>query len=222
MTTPEPPTPLIVSADDVAVRARLPTPLPAVHRMLIEAAIRDAQEDLEGYLGRPLSPRTYTDSGVWPNPGGGWTLTHDRVLEVLTAVPEVWPGSGEQTGMFTVTYRAGLDAANDPELAPIRRFVRAHAQYSPEVQRLAREVVPDAGRVAKSASTDGQSATWEADVPTPAPGSGVAGELPTKASCDRWRIAGRRVSQRPGVTLPWPYDRPGPLAWVPPRGWGWW
>jgi hypothetical protein len=212
---------LVVSVDEVALRAGLPRPVPEDQAALLTAAIVDAQEDLEGYLGRALTPRVYTDSGVWPEPSGGWRLVHSPVIEVLEVTAEAWP-SGTPTGMYTVKYRAGLDAAGDPELGPVRRFVRAHAVYSPEVRRLVRQVAADSGRVPRSVSVDGQSVSYEDAVPMPAAGSGVAGELPTKASCDAWRVRGRRVYQRPGVNLPWPYDQPFPLTQIGDPASPWW
>jgi hypothetical protein len=60
---------------------------------------------------------------------------------------------------------------------------------------------------------DGQSVTYANAYASGAgaPGSGAPGALPTLKSCDRWRIAGRRVHQRPtsyGAYEPWPYDWP--------------
>jgi hypothetical protein len=207
-------TTLIVDADDVARRLRIPLPLGEDDRFVIESAIADAQADVESYLGRPIVVTEFTEI-VPPECSGGFPLAQTPVVEVVSAEPELDPPStGTWTGLYTVVYRAGLDAAGAPEMEPIRRYVRTHASYSPEVQALLRRVDVEATRTAKSLSVDGQSVTYEDVRPqgSTAPGSGMPGALPSLASLDRWRIAGRRVYRRQGDCdgrEPWPYGPGG-------------
>lgn len=205
---------LIVPADDVAVRAGLPIPLTVDRLDVIEAALEDAQDDLIGYLGRQLVPVTHVETGLFPNADGTWNLSYYPLIAVVTAVAESYP-DGQETGLWTVTYRAGLDAVSDPELSPLRRYVRTHALWGPEVRRLVREYDPSLDRIVRAATVDGQSVQYETAVQAgqvAKPGSGAAGSMPTLETCAKWRIGDREVFQRPGVSLPWPYDRrPSPM-----------
>jgi hypothetical protein len=79
------------------------------------------------------------------------------VVEVIAAVPD-------EAGTFTVTYRAGMDAANDPRLAAIRRYVRYYAAHSQTVQRLG------TGPWITNVSVEGQSISYAADPAAGAPG----------------------------------------------------
>lgn len=204
MTTPEPP-PLIVGVAEVARRLRLPQPLGEDAYWRVEQALRDAQADLEAYLGRPVTPTRHTQTGTIES-WDGWKLDNYPVLSIDDVVPEL-DTDGQATGRYNVTYTAGLDGRAGVELEPLRRYVRAHAMYMADVQDLARQTNPNAGRQVKSLSVDGQSVTYEAS-PTAAPSGqpGTPGALPTLASCDRWRIAGRRVFQRRTRFCLWPYD----------------
>lgn len=198
---------LIVSASDVARQLGLPQPLSEDDQWSLERAIGDAQSDLEAYLGRAATPQTFTETGLIAYPGG-WRLKHAPVLSVVSATAET-DTSGRPTGLYTVEYVAGLDGVTDPELEPLRRFVRAHAIYSPEIQIMFRQVAPERARLVEQVAVEGQSVTYVDSYAAPgAPGSGSPGALPTLASCDRWRIAGRRVFQRPTPffeTWPWAY-----------------
>lgn len=200
---------LIVTVEEVARRLGLPQPLDEPDRWLIEQALADAQADLEAYLGRPVTPVTHTER-VFPPPWGPLPLREHPVIEVLSQTPEV-DGGGTPTGWLVVVYVAGLDGADDPELAPLRRFVRTHAMYSAEVRALWRRLVPDAARTVTSVSVEGQGITF-ADthqVASDASEKGLPGGLPTLTSCDRWRVARRRVAQSPTrVCAPWPFEDP--------------
>ncbi len=197
---------LIVPVTDVARQLGLPQPLGEDDRWLIERAIGDAQSDLEAYLGRAATPQTYTETGLIEYTNG-WRLQNAPVLSVTSATPEN-DTSGQPTGLYTVVYVAGLDGAADPELEPLRRFVRTHAIYSTDVQALFRRVAPERARLVEQSSVEGQSVTYaDTYAVTGEPGSGSPGALPTLASCDRWRIAGRRVFQRPTPYVePWPWE----------------
>lgn len=199
---------LIVSPEYVARRAtpKIPLPLTEDQRETITEAILDAQSDAAAYLGRSgVVPGVYTESGRYDDGRGHWdlVLVDEPLIEVLDATPEAIDGM--PTGYYTITYRAGIDAKNDPELRPIRRWVAAAAMNSPEFVAMWREATKVKGTV-KSVTTEGQSVTY--DTPTlGGGGKGQPGELPGKSSMDRWRIAGRRVYQRRTVPRPpWPHS----------------
>jgi hypothetical protein len=129
---------------------------------------------------------------------------------------------GVATGLYTVVYVAGLDGANDPALEPIRRFIRLHAMFDPAVQIVFRTLRPDIATRVMTGSVQGQSATVSDAYPTLSGASmrspaavaaslSLPGALPTLETCDRWRLAKRRIHQRPqrlGDAAPWPYDLP--------------
>lgn len=138
---------LVVSTEDVARDAGIALPLSAENRQRIVDAIREVQADVAGYLNQPITPTVYTEVGLYPY-AGGWALLHSPVVEIIAAEPDAY-------GTYTVTYRAGLDAANDPRLASIRRYVRYHAGLIPDVQRAGR------GREISSISVEGQSISYD-------------------------------------------------------------
>ena len=126
-----------------------------------------------------------------------------------------------------MVYVAGLNARDDEELSPIKRFIRIHAMYDPAVQILFRGLRGDIATRVMSGSVQGQSATLADAYPTPGGGSmrspaavtaqlSMPGAPPTLQTCDRWRLAKRRVHQRrtrPGDAAPWPHDLPAEGAW---------
>lgn len=188
---------LIMSPEALADSIGMTLPLSSQQRRILRQAIIDAQSDVVAYLGRPVMPQTYVQSGLWAY-GDEWLLTvqgDDPVVRVLSTVQEVDPLGGV-LDTWTVTFLAGINARDGEEYEPIRRFVRAHAANSPEVTRLWRSVV-NPEKVIKSSSTQGQSISYE--VPTlgggGAAGSGNPGALPKISTLDRWRLAGRRVHQ---------------------------
>lgn len=192
VTTPPAP-PLIVPVDVIARRLGLPDPLTEDDEWLIAEAIADAQSDLEAHLGRPVTPREYTEMGRFPF-AGGFRLAQDPVVEVVSTTAETDPGTGQPTGLFTVVYTAGLDGALDPDLAPLRRYVTAHTIYSAGVQAILRRLAPESAQRVRTVAVEGQSVTYE-DVYARSAEAGAVGSLPTLKSCDRWRVAGRRVHQ---------------------------
>jgi hypothetical protein len=166
----------------------------------LDDALLDAEADVVGYLGRPIRPQTFVQEHAFPYVDG-WQLPHRPLLEVVSAVAETFT-DGSTTGLFTVTYRAGLDYENDPALLPIRRYVIAAVRNDPELLVFLQQ----AGQItplvrSRSVGTEGQSLTTTyADVGYG--GGGVAGQdspgaLPSKSSMDTWRIKGRRVHQAP-------------------------
>lgn len=204
---------LVVSPETVAVKARIPLPLTDEQRDTLTEAILDAQADVEAYLGQSPVPvlHTQTDAYAYPD---GWDLTvhgDAQVLRVVSAVP-VLDVAGDPTDYFTVTYYAGIDARTDPELRAIRRFVVAHAMNSPEVTDLWKVATSTKGEI-RSVSAEGQSVSWSPATlgGGGAAGSGAPGALPTLASLDRWRLAGRRVYQGRTRAGSWPYS----LGWSP-------
>lgn len=205
---------LIVPVTDVARRLGLTLPLDDDDAWLIEQALIDAQSDLEAYLGRPVTPQTFTETGLirFPEPDP-WQLANYPVVAITTVTPETHL-DGQPTGRFTVTYVAGLDGADDPELEPLRRFVRTHAIYSPDIRALYRRLAPEQARQVASLSVEGQAVTYT-DTFAASGQPGAPGTLPTLASCDRWRIAGRRVFQRrtPRWRDDWYREWPYEVSW---------
>lgn len=199
---------LLVSPESLAVLAGMTLPLTEIQREIITDAILNAQSDVRAYLGQPILPVVYVETGRHDNGSGHWNLDPDNVpiiaiLDITTETRE-----GQPTGLFTITYRAGLDAKNNPDLYPIVRYVKAAALNSPEVTRLWKTATKTKGDV-KSVTTEGQSISY--DKPTlgggGTAGSGVPGSLPTLASLDYWRVAGRRVFQRETrYRPPWPHS----------------
>lgn len=199
---------LVVTVEEVARRLGLPQPLDEHDRWLIEQAITDAQTDLEAYLGRPVTAQTYTETGMLPL-NGDYQLTYWPVISITSTTAETDPDTSQPTGYYTVVYLAGLDGVTDPELEPIRRFVRTHTLYSDTVQNLFRRLAPEAARKVTSLSVEGQGVTYTDTyaVASDAVGLGLPGALPTFKSCERWRLAGRRVVQGPTqVNDLWPFD----------------
>lgn len=190
MTVPTPPPPtLVIDVDFLARRLKFDTPVDSDTAETLRQAILDAQADVTSYLGRPIVPTTKVLRGLWPY-GTTWTDVIDDpdLITVVSATPEVYIDTGQPSGTFTVTYTAGLDAANDPDLAPIRRYIEAAARNDAAVLDLWREQVQPRG-VMTSVSTDGQSASFAA--PTQGgggtPGSNHPGALPTLESLYPWK-----------------------------------
>lgn len=191
---------LIVSPERLATQIKMPLPLTADQRATLRQGILDAQSDVVAYLGQPVMPRQYVERGVWPSTEypGEWDLrTPDAgpVVRIVSVEAELDVDS-VPLNTYTITYIAGINARDEAEYDPIRRYVVAHAANSPEVVRLWRVVVNPA-KVIKSSSTQGQSVSYE--VPSlgggGAAGSGAPGALPVLSSLDTWRVAGRRVWQ---------------------------
>ncbi len=221
MSTPQPA--LIVPVGDLARRLGLPQPLDENDRWTVEQAISDAQSDLEAYLGRPVTPRTYTEAVFtgWGDACWQDLLIHQPLISITSTTADIDPISGQPTGRTAVTYLAGLDGAADPELKPLRRFVTAHATFSDTVLRLLTRLDLTPPRRIKTLSVEGQGVGYTDDGYDRASkgGAGTAGALPTLASCARWRIAGRGVTQGPTEsTGTWPYD--GDRSWYSGQ-WNW-
>lgn len=200
---------LVVPVERVAARLGVTAPT-AAQRAVIADAIRDAQADVVAYLGRPITPTTVTETGRWPF-AGGWRLDlagDESEVEYVSVEPEI-EGTGPAayaTGYFTVTYRMGLDVANDPALRPILRYVLESALNLPEVLTLYKST--GAQGELRTVSAEGQSVTFGSATLGGGgqAGSGAPGALPTLSSLDRWRVAGRRVyqgSSRLGVREGW-------------------
>lgn len=205
---------LVVSPETIAVKAGISLPLSAEDRDTLTEAILDAQADVEGYLGRPVVPITYVETGRYPG-ADGWDLVEhgdDPVVTVISAIPETDAETTQPTGYYTVTYTAGLDARREEVLRPIRRYITAHAMNSPEITRL---WVTAGGRgQVKTVSAEGQSITFESATLGGGgnAGSGNPGALPTLSSLDRWRLAGRRVHVARTRTTVWPFGDMDPVG----------
>lgn len=204
---------LVVSPETLAKKIRgIPTPLSAEHEETLRDAILDAQTDVEAYLGRPIVPTRYIESDRWAYfDGESFNLTmlgDEPLITIENVVAQVI--EGQPTGYYTVTYLAGIDARTDSVLRPIRRFVELHAMHSPAIVQWWKVVTKAKGEV-RSESAEGQSVSFSPAslsgnaVTGVKPGDFTPGSLPTMASLDRWRVAGRRVHQGPTLASNWPY-----------------
>ena len=203
-----------------AVAIRLGLTLPVTDDELearITRAIEDAADDVRAYLNRPIEPAEETliapqplityppeDSRAWPLLGEYF----DHVAVVSHAARD--------DGYYDLVVNVGLDAFNDPDLSPIRRYIVAHALNSADLSRLWREENPDLAKTVRSVSAEGQSISYAVESPggtaaAAKSGSGEPGALPTLASLDRWRRRG--VYQRRG--------HPYPTGGLPPRTTAW-
>lgn len=144
----------------------------------LEAAdiLSGAQAELEAFLGRPITLRTFEDVviDVPPHPynetawrRGNLTFPHSPVVELVSlkadgAVVDLtgvriagwgirdYAGNVGADGSVVATYRAGLDGKNDPEYMHLRTLVK---------RRAAREMIPrtDQTQGKKSTSDEGFS-----------------------------------------------------------------
>ncbi|MER6830949.1 hypothetical protein ABT352_33485 [Streptosporangium sp. NPDC000563] len=185
----------VVTVEDVAVRLKMSRTLTPDQRTAMQDAIDDAIGAVAAHLHVSPVPEQFTERGVRPV-GDAWPLTHDPLIEVVSATPETDPVSGDPTGAYTIVYRAGLDPDADPVYRrALRSYVLAHASAMPHIVELAPR-----GRRVKSSSLEGQSVTYDSD---PQAGSGVAGAPPSLTSLDYWRRI--NTSQAAGIA-PHPLD----------------
>jgi hypothetical protein len=208
----------VVSSDELAARLGLGT-VTDDQRALLDYAIADATAQVEAYLGQTLTPREVTDTAVAVPYGGVDVrpyLSQQPVVRVLSMTETTATDLGVHYGQrYTVTYLAGLDAATDLALAPIRSYVAAAAMNSPQVLQRGQRVNPEAGRTLTSVSVEGQTVGFSAANlgGGGAAGSGAPGALPKITSLSRWKVAGRRVYQRPGIA-PDPLAAGGAWRWL--------
>lgn len=182
----------LVTPEKVAVRAGIPTPLDPDVRAAIEEALDDALAEATVHLGRSPVPETLTQRGVVPDGRGGWLLNHEPVIDVTTVTPETNPATGALTGVYTITYRAGLDPESDRRYGRVlTRFLLWSAVANPIVRRVAQE---KGVRIITSVNVEGQGVTYESG--QAAAGTGVAGAPPSLADLDEW--VGHTVYQAPG------------------------
>lgn len=209
---PDPYAVLVVTPEELAKSiGGLPDPLPEEQRLILADALLDAQTDVEAYLGRPVVPTVYTETDRWSPDGVNWNLVmlgDEPFIETVSVTAQT--DMSGPNGYFTIVYRAGIDARTDPVLRPIRRFVMLHAKHSPEVVAYWKKVTKATGEV-RSESAEGQSvsyapASMSGNAQTGVkPGDLTPGSLPTMASLDRWRVAGRRVYQAATLASRWPF-----------------
>jgi len=183
---------VVLAPDEIARRAGFPTPIAQSTRLAIMDALRDAQADVEAYLGQPVASTRIVEGGR-NSYGAEWNLSQPafRIIEV---VPEV-STTGVSLGTFQITYLTGLDASIDPVLRPIRRYVAAHA--SALVRQSPVAAVAGARRSIRSVNVDGQGITYGDDLGQANAkdgGSGQVGTLPVLESLSRWKR--RNVFQR--------------------------
>jgi hypothetical protein len=207
--TPDPD--LVVSVQDVVKRIPGLTydNLTQDQYDVIEAAILDAQADVEAYLGRPIMPVERVETGRWPY-ADGWDLDPGdeprTSITVLSSAAET-DENGSATGYFTVTYRVGLNAKTDRDLRPVLRFIAYAAMNTDAVVQTWAKATKAKGPV-KSMGAEGQSVTFDRPnlgVTGTKPGDLAPGSAPTLRSLDRWRLAGRRVYQGRTRTTDWPF-----------------
>lgn len=197
---------LVTEADVMAALGGINDPTTAQINM-IRAAIRAVQADITTYLGVPLVPSTATV--VLPNAYYGI----DPAIDLPDYIdPRDFGYVGNPDGSVTVTFTYGYDAANDVRLgAAVRRYILYAVIEQPRIVDLWRTSVGSTGaQRIKSASTNGQSVTYEQVGPT----GEVIGSRGSKATdivdlstLSYWRVAGRRVHQRRGYgSDPMPRD----------------
>lgn len=206
--------------EDLAVALGISLPITGTQRDTLAVVLADAQADVEGYLGRPIVPTLITERRCWPAVGG-WRLAEQPVVSIVAELEEI--EAGIPSGYWTVHYWAGLDTRGDPRLRPVRRVLLAHAATQPAADALWRTVGGGAGaggKRIKSVSAEGQSVSYDylsaaggfvAPPGSRATGGAAGGPHPVGgpvlwSSIDRWRLAGRRVYQRP-VTTDWERTR---------------
>lgn len=192
---------LLVTADDVATWLSIPLPLDIPVQSRIERQIRTSQNKVQTYLGRPLVATDRTLTGLWADERypledpKAWPQARDTIEDRLRVVSYTAEPS---TGTFAVTFKVGLDVANDPELEPIIDYVLVDAAASLRRDPLFTQVA----RVVSSVSAGGQSVSYEKAEAA----AGQAGGALTIDSLKRWkRLA---IYQRPSAPItPWPYAR---------------
>ncbi|MGW0033091.1 hypothetical protein ACWDXD_25150 [Streptomyces sp. NPDC003314] len=186
---------LVTSPEAVADELGLPLPLTAAQRDDLLTAIRRAQADVVGYLGRPVVPQLVTRPGLTPRWGRDEDLEDPATWSFdtgdLAQVSAYRPRDG---GTYDVDFLVGLDGAT---IDPITRYVTTHAA---EAERQRPGSAAAQGRRVSSVSAEGQAVSYES-----APAAGQAGALPALDSLKRWkRLLYQPLNQ--GARAPWPYS----------------
>ncbi|MGW2496263.1 hypothetical protein ACWCV2_17395 [Streptomyces pseudogriseolus] len=185
---------LATSPESVADELGVPLPLTLAQRDALTTAIRRAQADVEGYLGRSLVPRVTTYTAITPYWQSSENLTDPEAWPL--DIDDEWHVSAYRDrgdGTYDVDVLVGLNGAAEE---PIARYITAHAAES---ERNRPGGVGAQGRRVSSVSAEGQSISYDS-----APLTGQAGALPTLDSLSRYK---RRLWQ-PLATPPrppWPY-----------------
>lgn len=185
---------LIVSAEEIAEELGVALPITAVQREHFWRAIRKAQADVTGYLGRPIVPaprvlpRERPVFGYDLDDSRAWLI--DQGDDVVTVVSHI----DNLDGTYGVQILTGLDGASEE---PIRRYVIAHAA---ETVRNDPALSQDGTRRVTSVSAEGQSISYDS-----APLPGQAGSAPSIDSLSGYRRRlFRPIAAAPGA--PWPYS----------------
>ncbi|MFE6185465.1 hypothetical protein ACFQ6U_13670 [Streptomyces sp. NPDC056465] len=187
---------LVTSPEAVAKQLGVPLPLSAEDRDDLLTAIGDAQDDVVGYLGKPVIPQLVTRTALTPfplrqeeelNDAASWPFDPDDECTVHS-----YRDRGD--GTYDVDFLVGFDGASKK---PVVRYVTSHAA---EAERLRPGGVGSQGRRVSSVSAEGQSISYES-----APEAGQAGALPNISSLSRYR---RRLFQPLNLPArpPWPYS----------------
>lgn len=194
---------MVISPEDLAKKLGITlAELTEDQRDTLTEVIFDAQAEIEDRLGQPILPMVREERACYPHPSG-WYLAYQPVLRILTEVEEL-DLYNAATGYWTVTYLAGLDAKNDPELRTIKRFLLQLAASKPESEAMWRAAGAGAaagvGARVKSVSAEGQSVSYDYQTPVGGgSGSGSAdtiGGALTWANLDQWSLVGKRAYQR--------------------------
>lgn len=169
---------------------------------LAQDALDDATGEVEGYLGRPILPEQRTAYNVFPI-NGGWRIREfEPIRAIVSTTPTTDPAG--MPGSSTVLYTVGIDYRIDPECSPIRRYITAAALNNYLLLQYAENVLHLRGPVNSiSVSTEGQSKNVQfghlgylpPSSRSASQGMDYPGQLPKLTTLDRWRRAGRRVTQ---------------------------
>ncbi len=185
---------LVVQPAVVGRRLGLHTLTPIQHDYIVDAII-DAQDAVEGELGRPLQPSLAVVGPLYPR-AGAYDLDSPKSwpLESFEDTVQITGRTVLPTGGYQLDLLVGLDGRTE---RPIVRYVTAHAEAN------LRES-PTAGigrRVITSLSAEGQSVSYAA-----APnGDGVAGAVPTLKDLRAYKRHAVGKANR-AQRAPWPYD----------------
>jgi hypothetical protein len=182
-------------------------PLTGPQRRRLAAALRSITGIVADYLGRPLSPQTFTEQ-LPDYVADDSTVAYPPVLEVLSQTYD------PATDLVTTVYRGGIDAT---QIETVRSFIE-RAAIQDYFSRL-----PSKERLVQTVSVEGQSKTYM-PVPTDAGGKIVLDSLMP------WRNPSLQQRNLGVYSAPRPHDPdarldnvPGSIPQYDPASWptGW-